>query len=1005
MSEELIRALAESTRLINEKSGAQAPQAVLPASVAPSVAAQTLTPARQSTGHRAIPAPQEQKPKVIADPEAEKILRFWRDVELLNVNQTPKTERTDVKNTATYRKGDPLPWEEGHKNYRGMEGGHVWFHKVHIGIGSRRDTVENILKSTCGDEPIDQEELQRMSGACWSFAVLLDWEGRPVRESYTPASFAVAGNILRRGGDMRKVMSTIAAMQAYFLEDHPDSGKTLDPEGTKPDEKNRSKQTIGERPLNWDDFAHELKWRDSLVGSGGLDMPDIVVESVRVRRAEPGNRQDIPDAPFLNSFYVQDLERLIDHATDGTIGRVLASYIGKGSDPFSRVDLLTDTEALIDAVRPSRLSRGRWPSNSEHSLAIGQQAAVAEALFGESDLIAVNGPPGTGKTTLCRDIIADVVVERARRISMLSRPQDLFDQEGSHVGNNRLTYLNQDVMRGTGIVVTSANNGAVENISLELPRQDSISKEFGGAGYFRQTAQAITDEKEIDAKSWGLISAALGTKSNCWDYFKPLLKYTDGSIVKMGLPASLPSVMFDKASQAQGQWSMIRDEFRRTYDAIDNRLKDLDREHLSLKDDRGAVAHTGNATKPDARFRGKDHDERQLTSLWTDPILEKWRSRLFLLGLKLMESTLTANARIVQSNLRAARDVILGLNRDQVNHNQVKACWDSVFMVSPVVSTTLASFNRMFGRLEDGDIGWVLIDEAGQAEPQAVAGALSRARRAVVIGDPLQIEPVQTIPTLLIEHLRKMEGIGAEFSPALTSAQAVADRTMNHGGNVFSPDGMPIWTGVPLRAHRRCAEPMFSIANTIAYSGQMVQAGSSRKALNSRMGESCWYDVRGSDTDGHIVKEELAFLERMMTALKRQWPSDGDRKAEVFVITPFKRVQTAAEQLIARLDLDNRVKCGTVHAFQGKEADIVVMVLGSMPGQEGKTAREWAAATPNILNVALTRAKARFHVIGSIEDWSQQAFFDKLAQQMMEAGRVLVPGRPVQRDQVMVPAP
>ena len=42
-----------------------------------------------------------------------------------------------------------------------------------------------------------------------------------------------------------------------------------------------------------------------------------------------------------------------------------------------------------------------------------------------------------------------------------------------------------------------------------------------------------------------------------------------------------------------------------------------------------------------------------------------------------------------------------------------------------------------------------------------------------------------------------------------------------------------------------------------------------------------------------------------------------------------------------------------------------------------------------MLNVALTRAKSRIHVIGSYADWSRQAFFGELAQRMMAANRVL----------------
>ncbi|MFJ6414352.1 AAA domain-containing protein [Terribacillus saccharophilus] len=53
---------------------------------------------------------------------------------------------------------------------------------------------------------------------------------------------------------------------------------------------------------------------------------------------------------------------------------------------------------------------------------------------------------------------------------------------------------------------------------------------------------------------------------------------------------------------------------------------------------------------------------------------------------------------------------------------------------------------------------------------------------------------------------------------------------------------------------------------------------------------------------------------------------------------------------------------GTVHTFQGKEADIVYFVTGT----DASTikAAEWACKEPNLLNVAVTRAKKEFYLIG-----------------------------------------
>ena len=79
---------------------------------------------------------------------------------------------------------------------------------------------------------------------------------------------------------------------------------------------------------------------------------------------------------------------------------------------------------------------------------------------------------------------------------------------------------------------------------------------------------------------------------------------------------------------------------------------------------------------------------------------------------------------------------------------------------------------------------------------------------------------------------------------------------------------------------------------------------------------------------------------------------------------------------------EKRVRCGTIHTFQGKEADIVFLVLGSSPGQAGWGSRQWASRTPNMLNVALTRARSLIYVVGNRRDWKRHPFFDVLAEEL-----------------------
>jgi superfamily I DNA and/or RNA helicase len=59
-----------------------------------------------------------------------------------------------------------------------------------------------------------------------------------------------------------------------------------------------------------------------------------------------------------------------------------------------------------------------------------------------------------------------------------------------------------------------------------------------------------------------------------------------------------------------------------------------------------------------------------------------------------------------------------------------------------------------------------------------------------------------------------------------------------------------------------------------------------------------------------------------------------------------------------------------VHTFQGHEHDVVILVLGG--GTPG--ARQWAASTPNLLNVAVTMASNRLYVIGDRAAWQTVGF-------------------------------
>lgn len=357
-------------------------------------------------------------------------------------------------------------------------------------------------------------------------------------------------------------------------------------------------------------------------------------------------------------------------------------------------------------------------------------------------------------------------------------------------------------------------------------------------------------------------------------------------------------------------------------------------------------------------------DAIELAEPWRIDSWRQARARVFIQALKLHRVFFELEASRIRSNLFLINDMLTGTSYQGFSRDAIRSAWASLFMVVPVLSSTFASFARSFGSLGAGEIGWLLVDEAGQAAPQAAVGALWRSRRALLVGDPLQLKPIVTVSDAVLEHMRTRYQVDTHWLPNRQSAQTLADEATRWGRMAGPADGKT-WVGLPLVVHRRCDRPMHALANRIAYDGAMVY-GTLAPRHDKETPASLptgWIQASGT-SQGNWVPAEGKALQELLALLHE----DGVEANDISVITPFKAVQENLKRM-----LRDKMVSGTIHTMQGKEASIVIMVLGG--NTEGSGARNWAVSEPNLLNVAATRAKRRFYVIGDRNDWKNRTLF------------------------------
>ena len=586
---------------------------------------------------------------------------------------------------------------------------------------------------------------------------------------------------------------------------------------------------------------------------------------------------------------------------------------------YQSIDFIGDDRAAAPYLNPNEFKPQKFVASTliyPFGCNASQQKAVQAAF--ESQISIIQGPPGTGKTQTILNIVANILCQ------------------------------------GKTVMVVSNNNSAITNVVEKLERYGMgfITALLGS----RENKDAFLAAQETDKVIPADIEQWHSAEADKAEYFT--------NINRQSIALADVFAKQERLALARQELDALQVEHTHFEQEVECRTQVALRKQLSstqlmtLWNDLQAVidgvrysgifAKIVNAIR-DYRFSRKLR--RVFSGIVEKPTVEDIISLIPIVQCKFYEvkqtelvSEIDALEKALKNcdasaMMRQLQEDSMCYLRNALYHKYGKGHERPIFQnitasiieEYPVVLSTTFSSRTNFK--QDALFDYVIMDEASQISAETGALALMCARNAVIVGDSMQL------PNVVIEEDKlRLQAI---------AMQCNIDEKYDCAENSFLQSVIKVLPDAPqtlLREHYRCHPKIINFCNQKFYGGKLV-------IMTKDNGEedviSAKRTVVGNHTRGKMNQREIEVVTREVLPTL-SYPAD-----EIGIIAPYNGQVDALNQAVG-----GTIDVATVHKFQGREKDAIIMSTVDDAITE-------FSDDPNLLNVAISRAKQKFCLVVS----------------------------------------